>query len=387
MSKKISIAKVTTLPKPSFNRQMKRDAGAQNRKRTLKVRADSSTRSTVQLPVKNGFNKKIGVIGAGAWGTALGIAAHRAGNDVLLWAREVTVVDQINAEHTNLFLPDVILPTEIKATGDLKQLIDFADIVLITTPAQFTRAQLEQIKPYWKNETPIVLCAKGIEVNTGELMSEIVADVLPHARICVLSGPGFAVEVAHQKPTAITIAAQEKQLAVDLVKILGSTYFRPYSSGDILTPQICGALKNVIAIASGIVEGYNLGDNARAALIARGLFEMTMFARAMGGHMRSALGLSGVGDLVLTASSKQSRNYALGMEIGRAGSAKSILSSSTKTVEGVPTTRAVMKRARKLGLEMPICSAMERLLFNNAKLDDCINDLLFRPFKSEDMEV
>lgn len=331
--------------------------------------------------------KKIAVIGAGAWGTALGIAASRAGNDILLYAREVTVVDQINSEHTNLFLPDVILPTQIKATGNLKEALDFADIVLLTIPAQFTRAVLEQMNPLWRPEVPLVLCAKGIEVNTGELLSEIVKDVMPHTRLAVLSGPGFAVEVAHQKPTAVTIAAEEKALAVELVQVMGSTYFRPYSSGDILTPQICGALKNVIAIASGIIEGRNLGDNARAALIARGLFEMTVFAKALGGHMRAALGLSGVGDLVLTAGSRQSRNYALGVEIGHAASPKEVLESSTKTVEGVATCRAVMKRAKVLGLEMPICSAMYRLLFEGEKLENCINDLLFRPFKSEDLEV
>lgn len=328
---------------------------------------------------------KIGVIGAGAWGTALAITAHRAGNTVRLWAREENVVAQINTEHTNLFLPDVMLNPDILATTDLKSLIDWAEIVLLVSPAQFTRPMLETMKPFWRQEVPLVLCAKGIEVTTGKLLSEVVADVMPDVKPAVLSGPGFAAEVAKQKPTAVTIAAETPELADKLVHTLGSTYFRPYSSTDIITPQICGSLKNVFAIAAGIVEGRNLGDNARAALIARGLSEMARFAKALGGHMHTVLGLSGVGDLVLTASSKQSRNYALGLEIGKLGTAQPILENSTKTVEGVATTNAVMKRATTLGLDMPICSVLENILYHQTTLDAGLNDLLLRPFRSENI--
>lgn len=328
---------------------------------------------------------KIGIIGAGAWGTALAITAYRANNTVRLWAREENVVDQINTDHQNIFLSDVILPPEINATTDLRSLIDWAEIVLLVSPAQFTRSMLETIKPFWRPDVPLVLCAKGIEVSTGKLLSEVVADVIPNIHPAVLSGPGFAAEVAKQKPTAVTIAAESEDLANKLVNTLGSTYFRPYSSTDVITPQICGSLKNVFAIAAGIVEGHNLGDNARAALIARGLSEMARFAKALGGHMHTVLGLSGVGDLVLTASSKQSRNYALGLEIGRLGRAKPILENSTKTVEGVATTEAVMKRAAALGLDMPICQVLDKILFHDATLDEGLNDLLLRPFKSENM--
>ncbi len=328
---------------------------------------------------------KVGVIGAGAWGTALAITAHRAGNATRLWAREENVVAQINVDHQNIFLPDVILPPEITATTDLKSLVDWAEIILLVSPAQFTRSMLETLKPFWRPEIPLVLCAKGIEVSTGKLLSEVVADVLPDIKPAVLSGPGFAAEVAKQKPTAVTIAADSSELADKLVNTLGSTYFRPYSSTDIITPQICGSLKNVFAIAAGIVEGHNLGDNARAALIARGLSEMARFAKALGGHMHTVLGLSGVGDLVLTAGSKQSRNFALGLEIGRQGTAQAVLQNSTKTVEGVATTQAVIKRANTLHLEMPICSVLEKILFQNATLDEGLNDLLLRPFRSENI--
>lgn len=179
---------------------------------------------------------KVGVIGAGAWGTALAITAYRANNTVRLWAREENVVAQINADHQNIFLPDVILPPEIVATTDLQSLIEWADVVLLVSPAQFTRSMLETIKPFWRPEIPLVLCAKGIEVATGKLLSEVVADVMPNVRLGVLSGPGFAAEVAKQKPTAVTIAAESETLANELVNTLGSTYFRPYSSTDVITP-------------------------------------------------------------------------------------------------------------------------------------------------------
>lgn len=326
---------------------------------------------------------KVGVIGAGAWGTALAITATRAENDVRIWAREENIVTQINTEHHNDFLPDILLPDTIKATADLKELIDWAEVILLVSPAQFTRPMMDQIVPLWRPELPLVICAKGIENGTGCLLSEIIKEKIPDIRLAVLSGPGFAAEVARQKPTAVTIAAEEEPLATQLVQIMGSHYFRPYSSTDIITPQICGALKNVMAIASGIVEGKNLGDNARAALISRGLIEISRFAKGLGGHMHTVLGLCGIGDLVLTACSAQSRNYSLGMAIGREGKAHDVLAASTKTVEGVLTTKAVLERAQKLHLEMPICETLARVLFEDVCLDDAMNELLLRPFRSE----
>ena len=214
----------------------------------------------------------------------------------------------------------------------------------------------------------------GIATATAAFVKELEGTIVPHDTV-----------IDELRAMASEQNIESEDLANKLVNTLGSTYFRPYSSTDIITPQICGALKNVFAIAAGIVEGHNLGDNARAALIARGLSEMARFAKALGGHMHTVLGLSGVGDLVLTASSKQSRNYALGLEIGRLGRAKPILENSTKTVEGVATTQAVMKRAAALGLDMPICQVLDKILFHDATLDEGLNDLLLRTFKSENM--
>lgn len=326
---------------------------------------------------------KVGIIGAGAWGTALAITAVRAGNEVQIWAREDNIVAAINTNHTNVYLPDVVLPSEIKASNSLKSVLDFADVILLVAPAQFTRAVLEQMEPFWRLEVPLVLCAKGIEVSSGELLSEVAADVLPAATLAVLSGPGFAAEVAKGNPTAVTIACEKEGVAESLVQIMGSGYFRPYFSEDIISPELCGAIKNVIAIAAGIVDGCGFGDNGRAALITRGLNEMARFAKALGGHRTTVMGLSGVGDLILTACSTQSRNYSFGYQIGVTRSAKKALAESHATVEGVATAAAVMKRARFVGVEMPICSAVEEILYHDLSVDDILKDLLSRPFKAE----
>lgn len=325
----------------------------------------------------------ISVIGAGAWGTALAITAKRAGNDVLVWAREEDVVTSINENHINKFLPSAVLPTDIRATTDMKQAIEFADVVLLVAPAQFTRSVLTDLKPMWKNDIPLVLCAKGIEVSSGLLLTEIAKEVLPDATIGILSGPGFAAEVAKGNPTATTIAAEDGKLAERLVQIMGSSVFRPYYSTDIVAPEVCGALKNVIAIAAGVVDGCGFGDNGRAALITRGLSEMARFARALGGHRSTVLGMSGVGDLVLTCCSTQSRNYSFGYKLGCNGNAAQVLAESTATVEGVPTAAAVMKRARVLNVDMPICEAVENALYHNRPVSDILTELLSRPYKAE----
>ncbi len=326
---------------------------------------------------------KISVIGAGAWGTALAITAERAGNEVLVWAREGDVVTSINTVHTNKFLPSAVLSDKIQATDDLQKAIDFAEVVLLVAPAQFTRSVLEQIRPMWRDDVPLVLCAKGLEVSSGLLLTEVAKDVLPNATICVLSGPGFAAEVAKGNPTATTIAAEDGKLAEQLVKMMGSAMFRPYFSTDIVAPEVCGALKNVIAIAAGVVDGCGFGDNGRAALITRGLSEMARFARALGGHRSTVLGMSGVGDLVLTCCSAQSRNYSFGYQLGCHKNAAQVLAESTATVEGVPTAAAVMKRARALNVDMPICEAVENVLYHNQSVQDILRGLLSRPYKSE----
>ncbi len=329
------------------------------------------------------MTKKIAVIGAGAWGTALAITAINAGNQVVLWAFEEETVKEINQSRRTSYLPAAHLPESLIATSDMADALSGTDVVLFATPAQFNRAVFEKMVPYLKSDTPVVLCAKGIELKTGLLLSEVVESIKSDTNLAVLSGPGFAVELARHCPTAVTIASKDENLAKELCQLLKTDYFRPYSSSDLITPQICGALKNVMAIASGIADGCNLGDNARAALITRGLAEMARFAVMLGGKKESVMGLSGVGDLMLTANSKQSRNYSCGYEIGQAGWAKPVLDRCTKTVEGVATAKSVLKRARDLNVEMPICTVVEEIIYHDKAIKEAMTELLSRPLKTE----
>ncbi len=327
--------------------------------------------------------KKIAVIGAGAWGTALAITAHNAGNQVIIWAYEEATVKEINQSNRTMYLPSAHLPQSLKATVDMKEALADADFVLFATPAQFNRSVFEKMTPYLKKGTPVVLCAKGIELNTGLLLSEVVQEIDPDVNLAVLSGPGFAVELARQCPTAVTIASKDISLAKELCSVLKTDYFRPYASSDIITPQVCGALKNVMAIASGISDGCHFGDNARAALITRGLAEMARFSVMLGGERSSVAGLSGVGDLMLTANSHQSRNYSCGFEIGQAGWARPVLEKSTKTVEGVATASSVLKRASLLNVEMPISQVVEEIIYHEKPIKEAMLELLDRPLKTE----
>ena len=328
--------------------------------------------------------KRIGIVGTGIWGTALALTATRAGNEVLCWAREEDVVESINYAHVNKrFLPDIPLPDKIKATGNPAEIFEFSDVVLVTASAQWTRATLQIIKPYVKKETILVLCAKGIEQDSGLMLSEIAAQEIPNATVAVLSGPGFAIDVAKRKIASVTIACAQEKIAARLAEMLGTAYFRPYLAKDIISPQVGGSIKNVIAIASGIVEGAALGDGARAALITRGLHEMARFAKAMGGDIQTLMGMCGLGDLVLTANCSQSRNFSFGYELGVCGNAQKLVTENTRTVEGIYTTKAVIKRAHELGIEMPICEVVNRLLFEGISLDEAMHQLLSRPYKEE----
>lgn len=327
--------------------------------------------------------KKIAVIGAGAWGTALAITAHNAGNQVVIWAFEEETVKEINQSKRTMYLPAAHLPETLKATSDMNEALSGADFVLFATPAQFNRSVFEKMNPYLKQGTPVILCAKGIELKTGLLLSEVVQEINPNVNLAVLSGPGFAVELARKCPTAVTIASKDISLAKLICETLKTDYFRPYSSTDIITPQVCGALKNVMAIASGISDGCDLGDNARAALITRGLAEMARFAVILGGTRESVAGLSGVGDLMLTANSHQSRNYSCGFEIGQAGWAKPVLEKCTKTVEGVATAKSVLKRVLDLNIEMPICQVVEEIIYHEKPIKEAMLALLSRPLRAE----
>ena len=331
------------------------------------------------------MDKKIGVIGTGVWGTALSLTAAEAGNQVLCWAREKEVVDSINHFHVNTpYLPDLPLPDAIRATTDIAEVLSFADVILMTVSAQYSRSVFETMKPFIKETTTLVLCAKGIEVATGNLLSETAKEVFgPMVNLAILSGPGFAIEVAAKKPTSTTIACAQEGKSAQLAEMLGTPYFRPYLTTDMISPQIGGSVKNVLAIASGIVEGARLGEGARAALITRGLNEMIRLSKALGGHARTMMGMCGLGDLVLTASCCQSRNFSFGFEVGRAGHAKAALDGNTRTVEGIATTKAVLKRAMELGIEMPICSMVYKVLFEDYAIDSALKEFFARPYTEE----
>ncbi|WP_142850519.1 NAD(P)H-dependent glycerol-3-phosphate dehydrogenase [Telmatospirillum sp. J64-1] len=327
--------------------------------------------------------ERIGVIGAGAWGTALAASAARAGRQVVLWAREQAVADSINADHRNPhYLPDQHLPENLVATCDAARALD-ADAVLLVVPSQFLRGICDTFRPLWRGGLPAVICAKGIEQQTHLLMSEAVAEALPQAPLAILSGPTFAAEVARDLPSAVTLACADLDLGGRLVEALGTTTFRPYLSDDVIGAQMGGAVKNVLAIASGIVEGRGLGDNARAALVTRGLAEITRLAVAKGARPETLMGLSGLGDLILTANSQQSRNYSLGYQLGQGRSLDDILNERRSVTEGVYTASSVLGLAARLGVEMPICAAVNAVLHQGADLGETIAALLSRPFKQE----
>lgn len=328
--------------------------------------------------------KRLAIIGGGAWGTALAITAHRAGSLPVLWARNRDVVATINQRHGNpLFLPGVSLDPAISATADIGAAVAEAEAALLVVPAQFLRGAIQSLRPHLRRALPLLLCAKGIEIGSLATMSEIAAETLPDCPSAVLSGPSFAAEVARGLPTAVTIASRDASLGRAFTAALGSGRFRPYLSGDPIGAEIGGAVKNVLAIACGIVTGRGLGDNARAALITRGLAEMRRLGVAKGGRAETFGGLSGLGDLVLTCSAMQSRNYGLGLALGRGQSLDAALLGSRSVVEGVATSTAVARLAQRLGVEMPICATVDGLLHRGASIDAMIEGLLRRPYRSE----
>jgi glycerol-3-phosphate dehydrogenase (NAD(P)+) len=325
----------------------------------------------------------ISIIGAGAWGTALAVAAHRAGNDVLLWAFEAALVDAINSDHENtLYLPGTALDPAIRATAGLADAAA-ADAILLTAPAQHMRRTLGPLAGQISPATPLVVCAKGIEQQTGALMSEAVAALFPDNPVMILSGPTFAAEVAAGLPTAVTLAGDDIAAAKALADRLSSDRFRPYSGDDVIGAQIGGAIKNVLAIACGIAEGRGFGDNARAALITRGLAELTRLCVAKGGRAETMMGLSGLGDLVLTCTSTQSRNYSLGVALGEGRALADILGERNSVAEGVYTASAATALAARIGIEMPIAAAVDAVLNQGAEINTVIEALLARPLRTE----
>lgn len=327
--------------------------------------------------------QRFGIIGGGAWGTALAQVLRRAGRDVVLWAREAEVVAAINDGHANpLFLPDVALDPGIRATGDLAEAAH-SEAVLLVAPAQHLRAICNALATELTVGAPLVICTKGIEENSGALMSDVAAACLPQAALAVLSGPTFAAEVARGLPTAVTLACADAALGQRLIAALGTREFRPYFSDDVAGAEIGGAIKNVMAIACGIVMGRGFGDNARAALITRGLAEMVRLALAKGGKAETLMGLSGLGDLTLTCNSTQSRNHSLGLALGQGVRLDSYLAGRRSVAEGVSSAAAAASLANRLKVEMPIVAAVDAILHHGAAIDAVIEGLLTRPFKAE----
>lgn len=325
----------------------------------------------------------IGVIGAGAWGTALAQSFASNGKDVTLWARDASLADDINLAHQNRkYLPGIQLHPNISATTDLVA-ICACDILLPVVPAQHLRSVLQIAAPHIKINKPLIICAKGVEMETGKLMSDIASDLIPMAMIGVLSGPNFAHEVARGLPAAATLASIYNTKIIPVRDELASHNFRLYATNDVIGTEIGGAVKNVIAIICGIIAGKNLGENTRAAVVTRGLHEMAKLAEAMGGKRETLMGLSGIGDLLLTCSSMQSRNFSLGHALGEGKSLSSILGSRHGVTEGVPTAEAVVKLAKQYNVDMPLVTAANMCLQGTLSVESAMQQLLSRPLGHE----
>ena len=326
----------------------------------------------------------IGVIGAGAWGTALAQALRRGGREVALWARERDVLEDIRSHHENrTFLPGVALDPAIRVEGDPAAVAQAVDALLLVVPAQHLRATAQRLAPSMQADLPLVICAKGIETGSLALMSEVLEETAPGRPAAVLSGPTFAREVALGQPAAVTLAGRDPVLGETLAAAVGSRTFRPYLSNDPVGVQIGGAVKNVVAIACGIVAGRGLGESARAALITRGLAEISRLAVAKGGRTDTLMGLAGLGDLTLTCTGASSRNYSLGVALGQGHDKDAVLGKRSSVAEGAFTAAAAAALARRLEVDMPIVQAVDGVLNHDADLAAAIEGLLARPFRSE----
>ena len=326
---------------------------------------------------------RIAVIGAGAWGTALAQVAIGTG-DAILWAREKEVAAEVDVDHENAsFLPGIRLDPKLRATGDLGEATKGAEAVLLVVPAQFLRMVARDLARTLAAGVPVVLCAKGIEATSGALMTEVAAETLPRNPLAVLSGPSFAHEVAKGLPTALVIASAVDGLAETMATRLARPTFRLYVSDDPVGAEIGGAVKNVLAIAAGIVEGAGLGDNARAAMITRGLAEMIRLGNALGARPGTLSGLAGMGDLVLTCTGASSRNHRLGVALGKGQTVAEATSGSRAVVEGVASAHPVRARAKSLGVEMPLVEAVDDVVNAGLSVREAMQRLLGRPPKAE----
>jgi glycerol-3-phosphate dehydrogenase (NAD(P)+) len=323
----------------------------------------------------------IAVIGAGAWGSALALTCARAGRAVTLWEHDAANAENLKKKRESLFLPGVRIDDSIRLALDLADAAH-AQALLLVVPAQAVRSAAKALSPMLAAGTPVVVCAKGIERGTKKFMSEVVAECAPKVEPAILSGPSFASDVARGMPTAVTLAARDSRLAGDLAQAIGSASFRPYHSTDVRGVEIGGAAKNVLAIAAGIVAGRGLGASAAAALTTRGFAELVRFGKAYGAKAETLMGLSGLGDLLLTCSSSQSRNFTFGVNLGR-GQKPADIHRTTGLAEGVFTAPVVLEMARERSVDMPISSAVAALLDGTTTVDAAIESLLTRPLKAE----
>ncbi len=321
--------------------------------------------------------ERIAVVGAGAWGTALAVAAAKAGRQVTLWGRDAERAETIERERSNRRLPDVPLPDRIKATADATLLAE-AQVWLLALPAQSLREALSELAANAPSGVPLVICAKGIERGSGLLLDKVVAQILPANPLAVLSGPTFAAEVGRDLPTAVSLACADRDLGHRLVEAIGSSTFRPYYSSDVTGVLLGGATKNVMGLAAGIVAGRGYGENARAALLTRGLAEMNRLGRALGAAPETLMGLAGLGDLILTGTSTQSRNYSHGMALGRG------LEPGLALAEGAATASALVTLAGRHALEVPIADAVAAVLAGKRSIDAAVEAILSRPFRDEE---
>jgi glycerol-3-phosphate dehydrogenase (NAD(P)+) len=330
---------------------------------------------------------KIGIIGAGAWGTALAKHLAERGLDVCLWAYEHQVVDAINNSHENpVFLKGVSLPHSLKATSSLVEVVQHGHGILFAVPSHLTRSVLHQVVPCLSGPLPLLCATKGIEEDTSKLMTQVMEDVLPpamHPVLMVLSGPSFASELAMGQPTAVCLAGPDEQLVRRFQSLLMTPVFRVYADADMIGVQLGGALKNVMALAAGVIDGLDLGLNARAALITRGLAEIVRLGVAMGADPRTLYGLSGVGDLVLTCTGTLSRNHAVGVRLGRGETLQAILAGMQAVAEGVRTARAALALARRHRVDMPIIQEINAVLYENKSCRKAVSALMERDAKSE----
>jgi len=327
---------------------------------------------------------RVGIIGGGAFGTAMACVLRRKGHELMLWAREPEVVEAISRERSNtVFLRGVRLPEGIVATTDLGAVTQGAMFLLLAPPAQHMRAVPTQLRPHLAKGIPVITCSKGLERGTSALMSQVLGETLPGAPVAVLSGPSFAAEIAIDLPTGVTLACEDPVLGERLEREIGNPRFRVYLSDDMIGAQISGVMKNVMSIATGIVTGKQLGNSMRAMLVARGLAETVDLGLALGARLETFLGLSGIGDIDLSCNSPQSRNMSLGMALGQGRKLADVLGERITVQEGVHSASAVATLAARLGVDMPIAAMVDRMLNHGADCDDEIAGLLALPFGVE----